>query len=383
MKTEPVAVASCREYEVQTVKAVLADLIGKIDGFAAIRPGMRVGIKANLVAAGKPETAITTHPAVLAALCELLIERGASVVVGDSAGGPWTAPYMNHIYSVSGMEAVTAAGGEMNGDFSEAEASFPEAVQAKSFRYTGWLDRCDTIINVCKVKSHGMMALSNAVKNLFGTVPGILKPEYHYRYPNPNDFADMIVDIADYWKPVLHIADGIVAMQGNGPTRGTPYPLGALLVSKNPHLLDRVTAELLGLSVDDIPTLQAAKRRGYLPDRFSDITVIGDWESLRADRFERILNRNSTLFAETDTAWGRLKRRVITAALGSKPVVKRAECVGCRQCEKICPAKAITMQKGIPVIDRKQCIRCFCCQEFCPKGAMKVHRSPIAKLVNH
>ena len=383
MKHDPVAIVPCDSYEYEAVRTALTKLIDSVDGFSAIRPGMRIGIKANLVAAGKPETAITTHPTVLAVLCELLIARGASVTVGDSAGAPWTAAVMHRIYSVSGMQAVEAAGGAMNEDFSEAEASFPEALQAKSFRYTAWLDRCDAIINVCKVKSHGMMGLSNAVKNLFGTVPGILKPEYHYRYPNPNDFADMIVDLSDFWKPVLHIADGIVAMQGNGPTRGTPYPLGALLASKDPHLLDWTTAQLVGLSVDDVPTLQAAKRRGYLPDSFSEVRVIGDWEKQKAERFERILNRNSTLFSETTTLSGRLTRWFLTAALGAKPTVMRSECVGCKHCADICPAKAIVMRDGIPNIDRKKCIRCFCCQEFCPKGAMKVHRSPIAKLVNH
>lgn len=39
------------------------------------------------------------------------------------------------------------------------------------------------------------------------------------------------------------------------------------------------------------------------------------------------------------------------------------------------------MVNGKPRIDRKKCIKCFCCQEFCPVGAMKVHRSPIARLL--
>ena len=383
MKTEPVAVVRCDRYEIKPVRAALEQMIGLCGALTELQPGMRVGIKANLVAAGKPETAITTHPVVLAALTELLVERGCSVVVGDSGGGPWTAAHMHHIYSVSGMKAVEAAGGSLNEDFGEREAAFLEAVQAKTIRYTSWVDACDVLINVSKVKSHGMMALSNAVKNLFGLVPGVLKPEYHFRYPNPNDFADMILDIGAFRKPILHIADGIVAMQGNGPTRGTPYPLGVLLMSKNPHLLDLAAARMLGLSVDDIPTLQAAKRRGLLPENEADLSVTGDGADVKAESFERILNRNSTLFSETDTAFGRLQRRFLTMALGTKPVVKKAECVGCRHCAEICPAKAISMRGGIPVIDRKKCIRCFCCQEFCPKGAMKAHRSPIAKLINH
>lgn len=379
---EPVAVVRCDEYEKESVKAALLTAIERVNGFDFLRPGMRVGIKANLVAPAKPESAVATHPTVLAALTELLMERGASVVVGDSGGRPWTASYMNHIYAVCGLESVAKVGAALNQDFSEKEANFLSAVQAKSFRYTGWLDSCDAIINFSKLKSHGMMGLSNAVKNLFGTIPGILKPEYHYRYPNPNDFADMILDIGDYFKPVLHLCDGIVAMEGNGPTQGSPRPLHALLASKNPHLLDWVSARMIGLDIEDVPTLQAARRRAYLPESFEQVTILGDWESLRLTDFQVLKNHNSTLFSDTATAWGRIKRSVLTAALGSRPQVDPRSCIGCAKCAEVCPAKAITMRKKLPVIDRKTCIKCFCCQEFCPKGAMRVHRAVIARLIN-
>ncbi len=107
---EPVAVIRCDEYEKESVKTALLTVIEQVDGFGFLRPGMRVGIKANLVAPAKPESAVTTHPAVLAALTELLIERGASVVIGDSGGRPWTASYMNHIYAVCGLETAAEGG---------------------------------------------------------------------------------------------------------------------------------------------------------------------------------------------------------------------------------------------------------------------------------
>ena len=57
------------------------------------------------------------------------------------------------------------------------------------------------------------------------------------------------------------------------------------------------------------------------------------------------------------------------------------QCIGCKKCANICPAKAIEMVNNKPKIARKQCIRCFCCQEFCPKGALKAKRTPVAKLL--
>ena len=56
-----------------------------------------------------------------------------------------------------------------------------------------------------------------------------MKPEYHFRYPNPLDFAGMIVDLNSYFKPRLFLVDGVIAMEGNGPTAGTPRFMGALL----------------------------------------------------------------------------------------------------------------------------------------------------------
>lgn len=65
----------------------------------------------------------------------------------------------------------------------------------RSFRYTAWLDGADAIIDLCKLKIHGMMGMTCGAKNLFGAILGTVKPEYHFRYPDPMDFARMIVDL--------------------------------------------------------------------------------------------------------------------------------------------------------------------------------------------
>lgn len=383
MSDDIVAISNCDTYDKNKIKENLRELISITDGFSQIVSGMHVGIKANLVAAGKPETAVATHPSVITALSELLNEIGAKVTVGDSAGGPWTAAYMEHIYNVCGMKGIENNDVILNRNFSERDVTFPEGKVCRSFRYTAWLDSCDVIINVCKLKSHGMMGLSNASKNLFGVVPGTIKPEYHFRYSNPNDFADMILDIGNFVKPVLHICDAVIAMQGNGPTKGDPYPMNMLIVSKDPHKLDWVAASLIGMDIEDVPTLQAAKRRGYLPEHFSDITIIGQIGCSSKNDFQIIKNHNSLLFTDDSTFLGKIERAFLTKALSSKPIVRKKDCIGCKKCETICPAKAIKMKNEKPYIDRKKCIKCFCCQEFCPKGAMKVHRAKIASLVTH
>ena len=383
MNPNLVSIVPCESYEADACEASLRAVLAPLGGLDWVRPGMRIGIKANLVAGAKPEKAVTTHPSLLAALTRLLKERGASVVIGDSPGNLYNAAILNRVYAVSGLCEAEKAGAELNRDFSEKDGFSPDAVQAKRFTYTGWLDGCDAIINFCKLKSHGMMSLSAAAKNLFGTIPGTMKPEYHYRFPDPNDFADMIVDLDEYFKPVLNLCDAITAMEGNGPTQGTPKHVGALLASKNPHCLDVLAATLIGLAPNEVPTLAAAMRRSLCPDTVEGLTVSGDWKAFLQTDFEVIRNRNSLLFVGGDHFCAKALRRIMNACLASKPKVKTSACIGCGKCRDICPAHTIAIKNKKAVIDRKHCIKCFCCQEFCPVGAMRVHRSPVAALLTH
>ena len=377
-----VSVVKCGDYDEERVTAALRAVLEPIGGLDCVKPGMRVGIKANLVTFQKPESAATTHPALLCALVRLLKERGADAVVGDSPGGLYTAAYVNRVYAATGMKRVEEAGGELNRDFSEAKADFPDAKVALRFTYTAWLDHVDGIIDFCKLKSHGMMSMSAAVKNLFGTIPGTLKPEYHFKYPNERDFADMLVDLNEYFRPRLCIADAVVAMEGNGPTAGVPRRLGALMASTNPYALDLVCADVIGVTIDDVPTIRAAYERGLCPASAAELSICGDLNGVRVSDFDNIRNHNSLLFQGNRGVVSRLTGKVIRGALCAKPVVKPKRCVSCGVCARTCPAKAIRIRNGVPAIDRKKCIRCFCCQEFCPKGAMVVRRPLAARILN-
>ena len=379
---DPVSVLPLAEYNAETAKEALHALLSPLDVLPLIRKGMCVVIKANLVSAMKPETGATTHPVLLNALAELITERGATVIIGDSPGGLYNAAFVGRVYSVCGLRALEREGVSLNRDFSQKEASFPEGRVLHSFAYTSYLDQADLIINFSKLKSHGMMGMSAAAKNMFGVVPGIIKPEYHYRFPRYEDFADMLLDLDEYFHPVLSIADAVLGMEGNGPTAGTPRKIGCLLASRSPHTLDMVAAKILGFSPEEIPTLAAARRRGLIPDRFEDLVLHGAVSPLCLSDFERVTERRSLSF--TGDGKNPVKRFFGTVAgrlLRTKPVLKTDLCVGCGVCAEICPADAITVTKKKKAkIERKKCIRCFCCQEFCPKSAMKVHRTALANL---
>ncbi len=381
MQYHKVALVPCTDYNKNEVKKALSSLLDSFSGLDFVKEGMCVAIKANLVTYARPEEAVTTHPSLICALTELLRERGAArVIVGDSPGGLYNSAFLNKVYNVCGLSAVEEVGGELNRNFSQAEAHFASARVAHSFTYTAYLDEADAIIDFCKLKTHGMMGMSAAAKNMFGVIPGTMKPEYHFRYPNAADFARMIVDIDEYFsdKIMLCIADAIDGMEGNGPTKGTPRHIGAILASRSPHALDLACSKIIGLEPESVPTLGAAIERGLIPQSVSELPIIGDIDTLVIHDYNNVAVKNSLLFDSRSKFFGKIAKKCLEA----KPAVRSDECKGCEKCMQICPARAITMKDKKPVIDRSKCIKCFCCQEFCPFGAMKVHRPLPARILN-
>lgn len=373
-----VSIARCESYEPRLVKDALIAALDPIGGLGWVTPGMKIAVKANLLMRAKPEKAATVHPQVAAALCELLAERGAQVVVGDSPGGPFNGAYLGAVYGGTGMRQVLDAGATLNDDFSIANINFPEAVAAKEFQLTNYLLQADAIIDLCKLKTHALMAYTGACKNLFGAIPGMRKSEFHYRYNTHEQFSNMLVDVCEYCKPRLSIADGIVAMEGNGPSGGTPRLMGALLASFNPHALDLAGAHLMNLSADDVPTLRAAYQRGLVPQNVAELTVFGDLAQFVIPDFQLTPKHDVKLWGSKNETLAKL----FSGMFASRPRVAREHCTGCGECRKVCPASAITFDENRAQIDDKKCIRCFCCQEFCPQGIITVHRPLVARLLN-
>ena len=377
-----VSVVPCQSYDDAEVESALRAVLEPIDGLAFVRPGMRVAVKLNLVTAMKPDSAATVHPALVCALVKLLREKGAEVVLGDSPGGVYTAAYLHLVYDVTGVRRAEEYGAALNEDFSQEEVDFPQAVQAKRFPHTAYLSKADAVIDLCKLKTHGMMGLTCAVKNFFGSIPGTKKPEFHYRYPRAEDFANVLVDLYEYAKPRLCICDAVVGMEGNGPTQGTPRKIGCLLASQNGHALDLAAASLIGLGVQDVPTLRAAVERGMVPSQVSALSVSGDLASFRVPDYKTVPSQSNVFFMVLgDGIPGKIADFVAGRILTPFPKLSPELCVGCGKCAATCPAKAITMKSKKPRIARGKCIHCFCCQEFCPKGAMQVGRHLIPRLL--
>ena len=372
------AIVSCKSYTPDDARHALTGALSAIGGLDFVRSGMKIVIKANLVSAKKPDTATTTHPVLIAELTKMLTERGAHVVIGDSPGGLYNSAWLSGVYNSTGMKLCEEAGAELNRNFSVKETKYPEGKVLHDFKYTAYLDDADVIIDFAKLKTHGMMVMSAAVKNLFGTIPGTTKPEYHSRFPEISDFADMLIDLYEYFKPRISLIDAVYGMEGNGPTAGTPKYVGALIASKSGHLADMVGASVMGIPLSKLPLHVNALRRGLCPDTMDDIKIYGNIESFKASDYALIQNASSDfgLVIPRPLAW--LSDKVFR----TRPKLSPKKCIGCGVCFNTCPQKAITMTDNKPVYDYDKCIRCYCCQEFCPRGAITVHKTLIARIIN-
>ena len=364
----------CTDYAQASEKlGLLLDMMGGMGRFA--RGGETLALKANLLEAIAPDRAVTTHPSVAAAVATQTVKAGAKAVILDSpGGGHWqnSPAALEKLYNVTGMaEAARQSGAELNYDMSREQRSFPQGELVRSFEVLSAPFQADGILNLCKLKTHGMVGFSGAVKNLFGAVPGLQKPELHCRFPEKQPFSEMLVDLCDFLQPDLCIMDGILAMEGNGPTGGQPRKMGVLGASKSPYALDVCGAALIGMKPESVLMLKEANRRGLGPLSPEECQLVKEPVAPLAQPDFVKAKASSTDFIDRLPSFLRPAAKKIATPT---PKIRKKECVGCGRCAESCPQHTIQIREGKAVIDYKNCIRCFCCHEMCPKHVIDIKR---------
>jgi uncharacterized protein (DUF362 family)/Pyruvate/2-oxoacid:ferredoxin oxidoreductase delta subunit len=334
-----------------------------LDGLRApefIGKNSRVLIKPNLLAPAPPAKAMLTHPAVVRAVVDYVLDRGASVQISDS---PAIGSF-DRVLRVSGIKAALEG---LPVDFRAFEASAPVDVAEPFQRIEIAADavRADVLINLPKLKTHSQMLLTLGVKNLFGCIVGFRKPEWHLR--NGVDramFARLLVEIHAVLRPAITLLDGVLAMEGEGPgMSGSPRPLGVILGSDDAVALDATVCSMLGLDPDMLFTHRAARARGLLEE---PIQLDGDLPRVTDFRLPEIA---PVVFGP------RLFHGLLRKHLVQRPVAACA-CKLCGTCWQYCPAHAITPGSDTVTFDYDRCIRCYCCLEVCPHGALAA-REPL------
>jgi len=397
----PVALVRCDDYDPQQVEEALRralDLLGGISHY--VRPGQRVVLKPNLLRAMAPAVACTTHPAVVRAAVRLVQEAGATAVIADSPGGPSARPWLRRVFETTGMRQVAEeTGAELSYDTTVVHVSHPDGRLLKMVEVIAPVVQADAVINLAKFKTHNLTVLTAAVKNLFGVVPGLDKMGYHAKLYDRRMFAQGLVDVATCVRPTLSITDGIVAMEGDGPSGGRPFPGRALLASPDMFAADVVAMGLAGWDPLTMPTLSVAAEWGLTTGQLADVELRGD--PLAGLLFQGFRPGSATVVdpglvprglqeqvrspACRVGGAGRRRlpgalRRWATRQLIVTPQAGR-RCTGCGHCAQLCPVQAIHVRARRAEIDARRCIRCYCCHELCPELAVELDRPWLGRLL--
>ncbi len=370
-----VAVIKCEDYDIENVYNAVKrgiDLIGGIEKF--INKEEKILLKPNLLAGNSPEKAVTTHPAVFEAIIKILREEEYRLVeYGDSPGigSP------SNVSEKCGLKVVAEKYGVPLADFNASQiVSNKNAKRCMQFEMANGALECEAIINIPKMKAHQLQRITGAVKNTMGCIQGFKKGMMHAKFTNAYTFAEMLIDLNQILPVRLHIMDGILAMEGNGPRSGNPIKMNVILVSDDPVALDSVFCKLIDIDHELIPTITYGKE--YNLGTYDDIEIIGD-------SIDELINK------EFDIQRVELKKEdnkmlpLLRKWLVRKPLLKKGKCIKCGICEESCPieGKAVILsdsKKGLPKFNYKKCVRCYCCQEMCPKKAIDVKTPVLGKM---
>jgi uncharacterized protein (DUF362 family)/NAD-dependent dihydropyrimidine dehydrogenase PreA subunit len=310
-------------------------------------------------------------------MVKILKEHGCNVTIGDSPGGTFSKNVLRSVYEKSGLRLVAEeTGAELSYDTGWQYVSCPENKLIKKFEITNMVLNADAVITMPKLKTHMLTHFTGATKILFGAIPGVTKAAYHAKLKTVDLFSEMLVDLLDVVKPRLAIMDGVVGMEGDGPSRGKPRTVGVILAGEDSVALDVVACNLIGMRPETVPILKAAMARGLTTCDLSDIEIRG----------ASIGEVAMTDFAKPATGGGDVSsvpsylRRMFTNAVLVRPHINKKICIGCGVCMKNCPAKAITISEKKASIDQDKCIRCYCCHELCQEKAVELRKSLTARI---
>ncbi|MDO8721502.1 MAG: DUF362 domain-containing protein [Syntrophales bacterium] len=373
---------------------VKKELWSGLDEYAEVFPlhkDARILLKPNLNSNMNALTGNTVDLRILAWMIEYFKARGYShILIGDGTNSLFYRQQVNVISRLRVNELARYYQVEtIDLNYAQPrEIAFENGVKAFVAKICS---EVDLFINLPKLKTHFEMGMSVCLKNLMGCLVG-----QENKKKTHQSLARNIIHINEHLKPHLHIVDGLIAMEGLGPTRGTPVNLGLIIVGVDPFLIDLVCARLAMFDYRKVHTLALAERLGLLTEKHFHYV-----ETLNLKPYQRkflppvagflarfihhpkrqkyfLKIRNTKFFNHlcSTKAFGKflfltglrqdmyMEEEMRCDALS----VDMEKCDQCGKCREYCPLGADLPEAFMK--NERECISCLYCYFICPEKAI-------------
>jgi len=379
----------------RSFKTIQKKLFAALDAYKDLFPVSRdakILLKPNLNSNMNALTGNTTDLRVLSVLIRYLKQKGyRNIIIGEGTNSGY---YRNKIGVIPRLKVDKLA---RYYDVNVRDLNYSEPYEiafsgGKTAMVAKECIEADFFINLPKLKTHFEIGMSVCLKNLMGCLIGQEnKKKTHDNLP------ENILRINQNIRPHLHIVDGMIAMEGLGPTRGTPIRMDLLLIGTDPYLIDLACAKIAGFQYRQVKTLALAEDKGLLTVKHHDFV-----DSLKLDQYQKrfappkagllarfihspkrqkffLKIRNTKFFSYlAATDWfGKLL--FLTGLRQDVFLLEEMNCEGlffdeklcnqCSACKEVCPL-ALDLP-GCLNKDSGHCIHCLYCYAVCPQRAIR------------
>ena len=378
---------------VETAAMVKGRLLEALESWNTVFPenrAARIVLKPNFNSNFNALTGNTTDLRLLAGVIEFLQAKGYSdITIGEGTNSGFVREGISVIHRLR-ADRLAAAYGVKIVDLNTWPETVKVALEGGAVvEVADLLVTSDFIINMPKLKTHYEVGMSVCMKNLMGTCRGREnKKKIH------GNLGYNIVHLNQVIKPNLHIVDGLSAMEGNGPSRGTPVNFGKIIIGTNPYQVDYLCARLVGFPPGEVKPVAAAIKLGHITPEEAR-----SWDAIPIAAYQRTFKKPKVSPLVAFVINPRFQKHLIKiryapviSQICSSDLVKRmfyklgisqewiqndeaslsfrakdVDCGTCAKCEEYCPLgieRAAILDGG-----GDRCIGCLYCCSVCPKDA--------------
>ncbi len=281
------------------VEGAVNEAIELLGGISKVTSGQnQIMLKPNLVA---PYRNFTTNPAVVKAVAKLMQKAGKQVMIGEGSAAAESFNFFGEQQFVTKKRDIldrmqkyvfeklgyTEMANSLNiplinlhsGDI--VELPLKDGLVAKTIKIHKKLTEVDLVCSIPIMKTHVLATVTLAMKNLIGLYPGTeyyaMRSWLHDRAAEKGSsgVSYEIIDMNRLVKTGLSVIDATIAMEGNGPTAGSPVNMDLIIAGTTPLATDMIGASVMGFEIDEIPTFKLAHDFKMRPFALADIDIRG------------------------------------------------------------------------------------------------------------